>query len=181
MKLVSSNKKKLEEFRRILPNIESVSGLDLIEVDGTPEEVVIYKSIDAGKGFVVEDTILIIDGVEIVDIKWKIEELRQLKPNTIIYAIWQVMLGYNNGKFIELYVGKVEGIINPNSSDIGYGFDPFFIPIGSENSLAKLEDDGLKDKYSARTEALKKLHVSLPIKKIEIDKVPKWFGTFQNQ
>jgi len=180
MKLVSSNETKLKEFQRILPEMEILKGLDLKEVQGTPEEVIIYKSLEAGKGTVVEDTILIIEGEEIVDIKWKIQELKKLPKGNTIKASWQVMLGYNTGNKIEIYKGIVNGIIIPESKDEGYGFDPYFLPDGSAVTLAKLEDKGNKDRFSARTNALVNLKMKRKEKVLRTKTIPKWTGKYQN-
>jgi inosine/xanthosine triphosphate pyrophosphatase family protein len=180
MKIVTSNINKLKEFKRILPDIESVSGKDLREVQGTPEEVVIYKAIDAGKDLIVEDTILIIDGEEIVDIKWKIQELKNLKSVDTIKATWQVMLGYNNGSHIEIYKGIVNGIIIPDSKEEGFGFDPYFLPDGSDVVLSVLEKEGNKDKFSARRNALVNLKMGRDEVVHQISDIPKWNGSYQN-
>ena len=181
MFLVTSNHKKLEEFQRILPELESQSGDDLREVDGTPEEVIIYKSLEAGVGSVVEDTILIIDGKEVVDIKWKIDELKSVKTFDTIDVSWQVLLGYNTGKHIEIYRGTINGILLPGSIDKGYGFDPYILPDGADVSLAVLETEGNKDKFSARYNAL----INLKNKKIDtcynISTLPPWVGKYQNE
>ena len=181
MKLVSSNETKLKEFQRILPEMDILKGLDLKEVQGTPEEVIIYKSLEAGKGTVVEDTILIIEGEEVIDIKWKIEELKNLKSSNCIKASWQVMLGYNTGNKIEIFKGIVNGIIIPNSTDTGYGFDPYFLPDGSDVTLAQLEQEGNKDKFSARTNALTHLKIKRKDKVLRINTIPEWKGKYQNE
>ena len=187
MYLISSNETKLKEFKRILPEISILKGKDLKEVDGTPEEVIIYKSIEAGKNTVVEDTILVIDGKEIVDIKWKINQLKKLKSNKTIKAKWEVLIGYNNGTEIYIYKGVVNGRINPNSKDKGYQFDPFFIPNDNyfeknidNKSLAVLENENKKDYFSARKNALINFKNSNVYKIINIKDVPEWKGKYQN-
>jgi len=180
MKLVSSNETKLKEFQRILPEMEILKGLDLREVQGTPEEVIIHKSLEAGKGTVVEDTILIIEGEEVVDIKWKIQELKNLKSYNTIKASWQVLLGYNTGKTIEIYKGIINGIIVPDSTDKGYGFDPYFLPDGSEVTLAILEKENTKDNFSARRKALINLKTKRKEKVLRTKTIPKWTGKYQN-
>lgn len=67
--LVSSNKNKIEEFKLYISNLKIQEGKDLKEVDGTIDEVIIYKAKAAGKGFIVEDTIVSVDNKEIVDIR----------------------------------------------------------------------------------------------------------------
>jgi len=178
MFLITSNYKKLEEFRRIIPTIEARKGNDLPEVDGTPEEVVIYKAIQSGRDSVVEDTILNINGEDIVDIKWKIDELKNY--NGIPNAYWSVILGYNDGENIRLYKGVTHGIINPCSKDDGYGFDPYFIPLGSNKSFGLLEQEGLKDEFSPRKKALLNLKNDNPYKILKIKEIPGWTGKYQN-
>jgi len=180
MKLVSSNQTKLNEFKRIIPSITATEGKDLKEVQGTPEEVIIYKAIEAGKDCVVEDTILIIDGEEVIDIKWKIQELQKINSRKCTPVSWQVLLGFNTGKTIEIYRGIVNGIIIPDSLDQGYGFDPYFLPDGSDVTLAVLESVGGKDRFSARRNALINLKSRRFIKTISIKDVPIWTGNYQN-
>jgi XTP/dITP diphosphohydrolase len=177
MKLITSNETKLKEFQRILPEIESVPGTDLKEILGSPEEIVLYKSLAAGEGFIVEDTILLIEGKEVVDIKWKIDELKNFK--SLKEASWQVIIGYNNGIDIELYKGIINGVIVPDSSDKGYGFDPYFLPDGSDITLAVLESEGKKDSFSARQQALLNLKNRKIHKKIQIETLPVWQGKYQ--
>jgi len=96
MKISTSNQNKINEIKRIFPNIEVVKGADLKEVLGTMDEVILYKSLDAGKDFVVEDTILTIDGQEVVDIRWnQKDKLKNTKK-----VSWIVSLGYNDGEKI---------------------------------------------------------------------------------
>ncbi len=83
IKLVTSNQQKLKEFQRYLPSLTVDKGLDLPEVNGTKEEVAIYKALHAGTDHMVEDTILIVDGQEIVDIRFKMDELSSSQN-----AIW---------------------------------------------------------------------------------------------
>jgi len=180
MKLVSSNETKLKEFQRILPMMEILKGLDLPEVEGSSDQVIIYKSLAAGKGTVVEDTILIIEGEEVIDIKWKMDELKNLPVGNTIKASWQVMLGYNTGTHIEMYKGVVNGIIIPDSTDTGYGFDPYFLPDGSDITLGKLEQEGNKDNFSARRNALIKLKKGFTYRDERIFNIPVWTGKYQN-
>jgi len=178
MKLVTSNKQKLEEFKRILPEIEAVQGKDLREVDGTHEEVIIYKSIEAGKGTIVEDTILIVQGEEVVDVKWKIEELKKHKDSA--HCVWVTILGVNNGNSIKLYKGSIKGIINSNSKDPGLSFDPYFIPEGSTVSLGYLDSVGKKDDFSARKKALMNLKTNNSSSRVKIKDIKEWEGGYQN-
>ena len=70
--LISSSQGKIKEFKEFVPHLEIQTGKDLPEVLGTMDEVIIYKSLLAGKDYLVEDTIVSIDNEEIVDIKFYI-------------------------------------------------------------------------------------------------------------
>jgi inosine/xanthosine triphosphate pyrophosphatase family protein len=187
MYLVSSNDKKLAEFRRLGLDIQIKKGLDLKEVQGTPDQVILYKALDAGKDMVVEDTILVIDGEEVVDIRWKLDQIKTAKD-----AQWVVSLGYNDGEYIHVYRGVIEGRllsrrmvgilrflrILPNGDN--FGFDPFFVPDGTFRTLDSLNKIGMKDQYSARRLAVCSLLDSHPIFSQKIIDIPDWTGKYQH-
>ena len=177
--LVSSNKNKIEEFKKHVPELIIKSGLDRKEVFGTMNEVIIHKSKDSGEGYLVEDTILLINGEEVVDIKWKIEELKEGDK-----ASWIVSLGYNSGNYIYIVRGIIEGYITLKKEiKNGFGFDPYFIPINCKEklSLMELDQKGMKDKYSARKIALENFKkMKFDINPIKVSSIPNWTGKYQN-
>jgi len=176
MTLSTSNQNKIKEFKRMLGNeITIIEGADIKEVNGTMDEVIIHKAIDAGEDMLVEDTILIIDGKEVVDIRWnQADKLKNAKK-----AQWVVSLGYNSGSFIYVYRGIINGIIVEPLGE-GFGFDPYFLPDGSDITLAQLEAEGNKDKFSARSMALFYLkHKNYSFIR-DIKNTPAWTGTYQN-
>ena len=183
MKILTSNKNKLLEFQRILKdnNIEVATGEDLEEVLGNREEVITYKSLSAGKDVMVEDTILSVDGKDVVDIRFKLEELlnKVSRYGAITKLSWIVNLGYNDGSYIYIYTGVVDGIFTQKTTD-GFGFDPYFLPNWANASLAQLEKEGRKDDYSARILALNNFMQKRFTKKIKIKDIPKWDGAYQN-
>ena len=187
MILCSSNEIKIKEFKQILGDlIEIEEGKDLEEVMGTSEEVILYKSILCGKGYVVEDTILEINGIEVVDIRSKVEDLKEGDK-----AVWITSLGYNNGEEIIIYRGIQEGIITRLRGDEGFDFDPYFIPkelFGTEdvgkidirnNTLSELNSKGMKTIYSARAKALTNLIKDDRFLIESIENIPKWSGKYQ--
>lgn len=174
--LSSSNKSKINEFKEILPNLKTVVGKDIREVKGTMDDVIIYKTLEANKNEMVDDTILIVNGKEVVDIKWNIEKLKEGDK-----AIWVTSLGYNDGKKITVYRGEVEGTITKNRGDEGFAFDPYFIPKGSDFTLGELNKDNLKKFYSARTIALLNFKNNKAYKVLDINSIPKWKGKYQNE
>lgn len=49
-KIISSNQNKINEYKRFgLSNLEVLNGKDIREVAGTSEEVISYKSLEAGE------------------------------------------------------------------------------------------------------------------------------------
>lgn len=180
MKLVSSNKFKLKEFKRFGLDIDIQEGLDLKEVLGTSKEVVIYKAIEAGENLLVEDTILEVDGVEIVDIRKKINQISQFKGKE---AIWRVSLACLVNGEVLYSTASVKGEIKEPQTDPekAFGFDPYFYPKHDMNlSLHSLELSGLKDSFSARKMAIGNfLNQKENFEKISINSIPKWTGEYQ--
>lgn len=180
MFLVSSNAKKLAEIKRYGLNLELRPGLDLPEIEGTPDEVITHKAIAAGVGAVVEDTILTIQGVPVIDIRWRLEELSDL---TGVPAQWIVSLGHNDGESVHLYRGTVDGLLAcPNALRVregSFGFDPYFIPEGQTQSLDDFEVMGQKDRFSARRLAVDQLLNHMPVASFSLRDIPAWTGAYQ--
>lgn len=168
---VSSNEFKIKEFQKHLPNVNIEKGEDLDEVMGNKDEVIIYKSIDAGPGKVVEDTILVINGEEIVDIRWKADELQEGDD-----AIWVVSLGYNDGETITVYRGMVKGKIKGLKG--GYGFGSNLYVQDYDKPIDAIEND--MHYYSARRIALNNFKNNRPLYTVQIDRMPSWDGEYQH-
>jgi inosine/xanthosine triphosphate pyrophosphatase family protein len=180
MKLVSSNKFKLKEFKRFGLDIDIQEGLDLKEVAGNSKEVVIYKSIEAGENLIVEDTILTINGKEIVDIREKINSLNQFEGQD---ALWTVSIACVLDKNILFSSATIKGIIKEPKTDItkAFGFDPFFYPDNSNLSLHSLEMQNLKDNFSARKLAIEYfINRSGNFEIISLNSIKPWNGKYQN-
>lgn len=178
LKLVSSNKNKLEEFKRFgLSNITIEVGRDLKEVDSDEETVIIYKALEAGKNRIVEDTSLSIENADVgVNVRWLLDNLKDYVGRK---AIWKVYLGMNDGASIHLFKGEIEGVIVETDYLKGFGFDSLFKPLGSELTLYELEGKGLKDNFSARKNAIDNLCLSKTESSIAIKDLPKWEGSYQ--
>ena len=176
--LVTSNQNKIREFQKLVPDIKIEEGSDIKEVLGNMDEVIIHKSKDKGENYLVEDSILLINGEEVVDIKWKMNELKEGDKVT-----WIVSLGYNNGDCIYIFRGVIEGTITLNGN-IGFGFDSYFIPVDCKEglSLAELDILGKKEEFSARKLALQNfIDIKLEIPPVKIESIPKWTGKYQNE
>lgn len=182
LKILSSNQNKIKEFNRFGLPVEAVTGEDLAEVQGTPLEVITYKALAVEKNCIVEDTILEIDGEEIVDIKAKINKMESYIGKN---AKWIVSIGVVIEDEIHVCKGVIDGIIGlPTNTESGFGFDPYFYPKENNRkylSLSELETLGLKDLCSARKKCiasfLKKDKHYLVRK---IDDIPAWSGYYQN-
>lgn len=176
MIFVTSNENKIREIKSILPNAKVEKGRDLSEVDGTPLQVVVYKAIDAGKDRVVDDTILIINGKPVVDIRWRIDN-GTLKPGSKV--TWITSFGYNTGTAIKVYRGILKGTItNPKGN--GFGFDPYLLPDGYKETVAQLDELGRKNEVSPRYKALMNLKHDKYFKKFKIEDIPEWKGKYQH-
>lgn len=184
MKLASSNQTKIKEFKSFLGDtLEIVQGEDIKEVQGTWQEVITYKSLMANKDFIVEDTILFVNGVEIVDIRWNVDKLKEGDS-----AVWKTSLGYNDGTYIHVFSTDVTGFITRTRTQEGFSFDPFFVPNELINefkekkpcTLTEMDNIGRKSEFSARINALKKLKEFKPDYSILIEDIPEWNGQWQN-
>lgn len=180
LKLITSNEKKLEEFKRFgLKEILIEKGMDLKEVDSNEITVALYKSKDAGENTIIEDTSLEVEGEDVgINIRWLLKHLPTLAGKK---AIWNVYLGVNDGNSIKVYKGEIKGILTnkPYTGD-AFGFDPYFLPEGTEWTLHELEQKGLKDSYSARKKAIESLLKNDYVKKQKVEEMPDWSGGYQN-
>lgn len=178
--LTTSNKNKISEFKAILGDKISIKkGKDIKEVNGSIDEVIIYKSKDSGVNTIVEDTILEVDGKEVVDIRYCIEKYSK----ATVKANWIVSLAINTGTEIKVYRGNIQGKLIksdfiPNDS---FGFDSYFVPKGTTKTLYELNKIGKKDNYSARKIALLNLLDDIPIFIKQLSNIPKWTGTYQGE
>jgi inosine/xanthosine triphosphate pyrophosphatase family protein len=178
MKLVTSNPNKLREFRELGLDLDIAPGLDLREVQGTIDEVIIHKAKEAGAGLVVEDTVLMVNGEEIVDIRWRIREFAQQEGTQ---AQWVVSLGYNDGETIRVYRGVIHGhLVNRVPREGSFGFNPYFIPQSSQLTLDELDVLGRKRDYSARSIAATELMAGRPVIQVALADVTEWTGPYQN-
>jgi inosine/xanthosine triphosphate pyrophosphatase family protein len=172
---VTSNKLKRDEFKKYMPTIKITKGEDIEEVMGTKDDVIIYKAIDAGEGYVVEDTILNVNGLDVIDIKWKADELNETDK-----VIWVVSLGYNDGENISVYRGSVEGKIkNRTDGRKEYGFGLKFYPHGYDKPIDDIEKDMYY--YGARRIAINNFKNKKPLYVVKIANVPPWNGKYQGQ
>jgi inosine/xanthosine triphosphate pyrophosphatase family protein len=175
--LLTSNADKIREFSSFgLSNLTFAKGPDIEEVDGTPDEVIVYKAIAAGAKCIVEDSVVLVDGEPMVDIRWNLAELGSVVGKPIDF---EVRLGVNDGSSIHVFKGKTSGRIVEPRGEGGFGFDPFFEVNGTGMTLAELAADGLKDVNSPRLEAIRQLLSWEADFSTELKSVSAWRGPMQ--
>ncbi|WP_171049083.1 non-canonical purine NTP pyrophosphatase [Rhizobium sp. MHM7A] len=177
LKLVSSNARKLEEYRRFgVEDLQVETGVDLNEVDGTPLEVIIHKAIAAGPGRIVEDSVLVVEGETFVDARWRLDSVHEWFGKR---TTWVVNLGVNEDGVVSVYTGTVDGVFQPARGK-GWDYDPYFLIEHEDMTLAQLESVGRKDEYSARNRAARNMIDNVPTERAVIEDVQEWTGSFQH-
>lgn len=174
MYLLTSNTQKIKEYEEL--GIEVQQGPDIKEVNGTIDEVIIYKILAVGPFILIEDTVLEVGGEAIVDAKYKLKDV-PLSQN----AAWITSLGYHDNCKIYVYRGIVKGAIVPPVVELGRSFEPCFIPIGANITLHELKQKGLKQQFSARKLAIDAYRNNQPLFSKVITEIPLWEGDFQNR
>ena len=189
MKFMSSNKLKIDQYRRWLcGNVDFAAGPDLKEISSYPEAVAIYKSLMSGPDTMIDDTSLYVfarPDLRPEEIRWNEQELFEatnLDGTTIRSEVW---LGVNDGQYITTYRGFTNGVwkkpdvIPDDCSD----FDIGFIPYDEKDNLTLYSllktRTPYGDSFSSRFRACQnyiKGNTSLVIK---IDDIPDWTGKWQ--
>lgn len=181
LKLSTSNKNKIKEFKRFGLSFDIVEGLDVKEVQGTIDEVIIYKTLNFPEFTIVEDTVLSVNGEEVVDIRWKVNELSKMKDPKIQ---WIVSLGLVDNGYLYVYRGSIDcDFINQSSDFIppdSFGFDSFLKPKNVDLSFYELNQEGEKDLYSPRKIAVDQLLQGVYTLKIPVNSIQSWKSGYQN-
>jgi inosine/xanthosine triphosphate pyrophosphatase family protein len=179
--LISSNPIKIAEYQRFSnTELRLDSGVDLDEVDGTPDDVIIHKALAAGPGRMVEDSIMVIDGEPMVDIRWRLKALLAGEVKHSARAIWQVRLGILHDGVVYAYLGETFGQICPYDTP-GFGIDPIFLVDGVHQTLSALDKAGTKDPVSARKFAFDAVLGQSPYLAVSAADVAPWAGRYQNE
>lgn len=177
LRLVSSNVRKLEEYRRFgVEDLQVETGVDLNEVDGTALEVIIHKAIAAGPSRIVEDSVLVVEGETFVDARWRLDSVHEWFGKR---ATWIVNLGVNEDGIVSVYTGTVDGVFQPARGE-GWDYDPYFLIEQEDMTLAQLENAGRKDEYSVRNRAARNMIDNVPAERTAIEDVQEWSGGFQH-
>lgn len=171
---INASVNKVNEFQRLFAayGIDlTASHDDLKEIAADPLTVVVYKASTIGQKILVEDTSLDIEGADVgVNVKWL---LKTLPEHIGKKALWRVLLAYRDGDKVYVYQGTVSGtIVKPRGSG-GFGFDPVFLPDGSQKTLAEEKPDSV----NARSYAVKAFIENSPFQVVPA--IDEWHGTWQ--
>lgn len=181
MIVVTSNKRKREEYQRFgIPNLTVLEGPDIREIDSNPDQIIAYKTIEAGEGRIVEDAIITINDEPIIDVKWKIDAILKGEYPVGTKLHWEVRLGLMTNGVIQLFYGVTKGTVCEAVQD-GFGIDPVLLVDGAGATLAALDDSGEKDQYSARRHAIEQLIAKKPYATINAADLKPWNGSYQNE
>lgn len=118
---VSSNINKANEIKQIIPDL-NVRAVELVEIQGTLEEIVLYKWNQAKylEHALVEDTGLFIEGFECLGPY--VKYIKDFTPFIGRRATFKCAACLDG----QISIGSVDGIIVDKRGDGGFGFDPWF-------------------------------------------------------
>jgi XTP/dITP diphosphohydrolase len=149
-KLNTSNAGKAKEFIRIFAlhgQALSITTIDIHEIDADSISVVTHKASQLEEGVLVDDSRLDIENAEIgIQIRWLLEHLKNYVGHR---AVWTVLLAYKEKDRVHIFHGEVHGSIVKPRGESGFGFDPVFIPDGTEKTLAEDKPDIFNARFLA--------------------------------
>lgn len=170
---VSGNLHKVHWLDKFLGQKVAHAKLDLDEIQSlNPHEVITHKTKQAYKTLhrpvLVEDTSLQFDALGNLPgpfIKFFLEQLgndglcKLLEPYSDKRALAMVIYGYYDGKAMHFFEATKKGIIAPTPrGNMGHGWDPIFIPEGSDKTYGEMSQiEYESDDVSLRKAAVKQL------------------------
>ena len=174
LEIATTNRNKLEEFRRILPDFEIIGkSLDIEEIQSLDAyKVVKHKAIEAYKAndynpILVEETSLALRGLGgrpgtyIKDFTEDSEMRRMIVESWLQgrdrAALAKVLIAVFDGGEVHIREGATAGSIATSLRGTdGFGWDDMFMPEGQDQTFAEM-GDAAKDHYSMRRKALQAL------------------------
>jgi XTP/dITP diphosphohydrolase len=169
--LVTGNRGKLREVRRMVAgDLESID-VDLPEIQSLDLAVVLRAKADAAarhttRPFVVEETgleLAALNGFPGPLVKWMLEALgadgiaRLARAAGDVAVRARCRLLYRDGDGDVEAEGSTEGtLVLPGRGERGFGWDPVFLPAGETRTYGELPD-GDKDRLSHRGRAWREL------------------------
>ncbi|PIN73888.1 non-canonical purine NTP pyrophosphatase, RdgB/HAM1 family [Candidatus Woesearchaeota archaeon CG10_big_fil_rev_8_21_14_0_10_45_16] len=168
----TGNQHKVQEVQQALPQFEIIGRkLDLVEIQGKPEEIVLAKVKEAvklcGEPVLVDDTSVHIDAfngfpgpyaADYVKIVGNERTLKMLADFEDRSASMVCRAAYcEPGHEPVVFVGEVKGqVASEIKGRLGFGFDPIFIPENSKKTFAEMPLEK-KNTQNHRARAFRKL------------------------
>jgi len=161
---------KFKEVNEMLDAHIVMIKLDLPELQGTPQEIIVAKAKEAarllGDTVIVEDSCLCfnaLNGLPGPYIKWFLERVGTK-------GLYDILSGFDDksgygictfgycepGKEPFVFEGRTDGTIVAPRGEKGFGWDSIFRPQGYQQTYAEM-DPAIKNTVSDRYQALKKL------------------------
>jgi XTP/dITP diphosphohydrolase len=167
----STNQNKYREVQSILsPHGIAVDfvQVNLVEVQSDSlEEIAREKAKSAfaqvGRPVIVEDDGLFIDALKGFPGQYSSFVYKTIGNEGVLKllagsagrsASFRSLIAFYDGKSLSISEGKVDGRISDRITEGGWGYDPIFIPAGTDMTFAQLKDK--KNEYSHRRKALEK-------------------------
>jgi non-canonical purine NTP pyrophosphatase (RdgB/HAM1 family) len=170
IKFITGNVNKFAEVKAVLTDLEQLD-IDLPEIQSLdPQEIVEFKLKTALEhvpgNIIIEDTSLFIEGLHGLPgplIKWFMKAMgREGLARTVLAsgndrAEAKTIIGYadSNGQ-TSYFEGVITGRIVMPTGETTFGWDPIFMPDGSEVTFAEMGTDQ-KNEISMRRQAAQKL------------------------
>jgi XTP/dITP diphosphohydrolase len=169
---ITGNKHKFREAERILKEYDVIierKDVDCEEIRSESCEEIALKCLrllrrKVNKPFFVEDSGLFIsalNGFPGTLSSWVFKKignegiLKLLREERIRDAYFLSAIAAWNGRKEKVFIGRVDGYISYECKGGGFGYDPIFIPAGSNKTFG--EDEKIKSLCSHRRNSLKKL------------------------
>lgn len=165
----STNQNKFREVQSILAAHDisvDFAQINLVEVQSDSlEEIAREKAKSAflrvGQPVIVEDDGLFIDSLKGFPGQYSSHAFKTLGNEGILKllagspdrgASFRSLIAFHDGKRMSISEGRVGGRISAKLTEGGWGYDPIFVPAGSDLTFAELKDK--KSDYSHRKNAL---------------------------
>ena len=141
----TSNKGKRSEFLGFFGDDVKFLEHDLEEPSSDMVTIVRYKA-SQFEGVVIDDTSLEIEGVDVgVNIRWFVDRLDECLGKK---AVFTCLVGLNKEGKVHIYKGVCEGtIVEPRGES--YGFNKYFLPVGSDKTFAQEKPDSINPRKIA--------------------------------
>ncbi len=147
-----TNTARVKDYIAILGNsVTVVNGSDEKFALRDADASIIVKAMAAGRGFIIEDTTLTINGTTY-------NTVRHAPINNGDKAVWSTKMAYHSGYMIHFYEADINGHIkiDPSEHAEKLSFGDIFVPEGYAIPICKIEKRGIPFE-NARRRVLTKL------------------------